>query len=172
MSKEDKLTPKQEAFVREYLKTGNGTESYRRAYDAENMTDEAIRVEAHRLLQHPNVSLRLSTLEAKAATKAVLDKAWVIERLMRNARIALGEETVRLKLRVKDQVEEVEMSMRDAAAANKALELLGKSADLRMWVEQVEKGGPGDFTKMTDEELIEHAKALGQKLGVGNPKLN
>ncbi len=170
MKDDNKLTPKQEAFVREYLKTGNANEAYRRAYDAENMSPEAINVEAQRLLKHPTISLRLRTLEAKAAQRAVLDKTWVIERLMRNAKIALGEETVRLKLRVKDQVEEVEMSMRDAAAANKALELLGKSADLRLWVEQIEKGGAGDFSKMTDDDLRAHAKALSEKLGIERTK--
>ena len=35
--KEYKLTIKQEAFARAYVETGNASEAYRRAYNAENM---------------------------------------------------------------------------------------------------------------------------------------
>ena len=31
------LTPKQEAFCLAYMETGNASEAYRRAYDADNM---------------------------------------------------------------------------------------------------------------------------------------
>ena len=51
------LTPKQEKFCQKYIETGNASEAYRQAYDAENMSNEAIKVEACRLLQNPNVSL-------------------------------------------------------------------------------------------------------------------
>jgi len=63
--------------------------------------------------------------------KAVLDRAWVLERLMRNARIAMGEETVKLTLRKPNSrmggedgesaTETLEVTDRDAQAANKAL---------------------------------------------------
>ena len=59
----EKLTIKQELFAQKYLETGNGSQAYRLSYDAANMSDEAIRVEAHRLLQNPNVSLRVSVLQ-------------------------------------------------------------------------------------------------------------
>lgn len=59
------LTEKQEAFARAYVEVGNATEAYRRAYDAENMSVEAIYVEACRLLQHPKVSLKVDALKAK-----------------------------------------------------------------------------------------------------------
>lgn len=58
----EKLTQKQEAFCQRYIETGNASEAYRLSYDAENMSDEAVRVEAHRLQQNPNVSLRLDQL--------------------------------------------------------------------------------------------------------------
>jgi phage terminase small subunit len=59
------MTPKQEAFARAYVETGNASEAYRRAYNAEKMSDEAIRVEACRLLDNPNVSLTVEKLQAK-----------------------------------------------------------------------------------------------------------
>lgn len=112
----DGLTPKQEAFVLAYIKTGNATEAYRRAYDAEAMNDAAIGVEACRLLQHPKVSLRLQHLQARAANKAVLSRSWVLEQLMDNVTLA----------KVAD----------DFTASNKALELLGKTDELQMFVER------------------------------------
>lgn len=57
------LTPKQEAFARKYLELGNASEAYRQAYDAENMSPEAIKVEACRLLQNPNVALTVKELQ-------------------------------------------------------------------------------------------------------------
>jgi phage terminase small subunit len=59
------MTPKQEAFARAYVETGNASEAYRRAYNAEKMSDEAIRVEACRLLDNPNVSLTVEKLQVK-----------------------------------------------------------------------------------------------------------
>lgn len=57
------LTPKQEAFCLRYIETGNASEAYRCAYDAGSMSAEAIRVEACRLLQNPNVSLMVAGLQ-------------------------------------------------------------------------------------------------------------
>jgi len=57
------LTPKQSAFARHYIELGNASEAYRQAYDAENMSPEAIRVEACRLLEHPNVSLAVNAMK-------------------------------------------------------------------------------------------------------------
>ncbi len=59
----DQLTPKQERFCQKYIETGNASEAYRQAYDAENMSNEAIKVEACRLLQNPNVSLTVLNLQ-------------------------------------------------------------------------------------------------------------
>jgi hypothetical protein len=53
-----KLTPKQERWFQLYIEIGNGSEAYRRAYDCALMSDRAIRVEASRLLNHPEVLRR------------------------------------------------------------------------------------------------------------------
>lgn len=70
-----KLTPKQEAFIREYLRTGSGIEAYKRAYNAEGMVANSIYREACLLLQHPKVAQRLGVAQAKleAKTEKVLD---------------------------------------------------------------------------------------------------
>jgi phage terminase small subunit len=58
----DHLTPKQEKFAQRLVETDKPSESYRFAYDAENMSDEAVAVEACRLQDNPNVALRIEEL--------------------------------------------------------------------------------------------------------------
>lgn len=58
------LTIKQERFCMVYVETGNASEAYRQAYNAENMSNEAIGVEACRLLDHPSVALKVKELKS------------------------------------------------------------------------------------------------------------
>jgi phage terminase small subunit len=60
------LTVKQEAFCLAYMETGNASEAYRQAYDAENMSANAIGVEACRLMDNPNVALKVEELKEEA----------------------------------------------------------------------------------------------------------
>ena len=62
------LTPKQEKFAQVWHATGNKSEAYRQAYNAENMTDAAINDEAYRLSVNPEITLRFAELQ-KAAQK-------------------------------------------------------------------------------------------------------
>jgi phage terminase small subunit len=143
----DKLTPKQHAFVEAYLETGSGAASYRRVYSCANMAEATVQREATRLLANPKVNHLITTLRARAAEKASLSRAWVLERLMHNATVALGEKTIKLKIRKRNKetgevsVAEVEITDRDAHAANRALELLGKTDEVRAFVERVEATG-------------------------------
>lgn len=59
------MTPKQEAFARAYVETGNASEAYRAAYSAERMKPEAIFVEASRLLDNPKVALKVASLKER-----------------------------------------------------------------------------------------------------------
>jgi phage terminase small subunit len=58
----DKLTIKQEKYAQGLFTGLSQTDAYKQAYNAENMSDEAIYVEASRLSDNPNVSLRISEL--------------------------------------------------------------------------------------------------------------
>jgi hypothetical protein len=131
------LTARQEAFCRAYLDTGCGAEAYRRAYPrSQKWAAAAVHVAGSRMLANAKVQLRVAALREKAAEKAVLNEAWVIERLMRNVRIAMGEELVTVVVSSTDKATgavrtvEGQQSARDAAAANRALELLGKKLDM------------------------------------------
>ena len=73
----DKLTPKQEAFARYVAEGDTYAQAYRQAYDAENMSDNTIRVEASRLASNPIVSLMVMELQeaANVQTQYTIEKA-------------------------------------------------------------------------------------------------
>src|SRR5215468_319576 len=93
----NKLTPKQEAFILAYLETGNASEAYRRAYNASGMNAATINREAHSLLEHPKVAPRIRELQNHVTNRAVeqvaLSRAWVLDRLMPHAQVCLSEPT-------------------------------------------------------------------------------
>jgi len=62
-----KITSKQRAFAEHYAIHGNATEAYRRAYRAEGMKPESVKVEAQKLLKHPHVALTVQGLQARFA---------------------------------------------------------------------------------------------------------
>lgn len=70
------MTPKQEAFALAYVETGNASEAYRRAYNAENMKPAVINVKASQLLHSDKVAVRVADLRQKNA-QAVEEKAGI-----------------------------------------------------------------------------------------------
>lgn len=113
----DNLTPKQARFAALYVELGNASEAYRRAYDVgPDSKDDGIHVNASKLLANAKVALRVDELQAEAMEVAKLNRAWVLKRLMRNADKAL--------------------ELEDLTASNKALELIGKTDELSMFVER------------------------------------
>ena len=87
----DKLTPKQETFARHVAEGDTYAQAYRTAYDAENMSDKAIRVEASRLASNPIVSLMVMELQeaANVQTQYTIEKAM---RELEEARLMAMEE--------------------------------------------------------------------------------
>lgn len=63
------LTPKQDAFCMAYMETGNASEAYRRAYPNQNLSQNALGVQAFRMLENPKIVLRLDELKAVVAEK-------------------------------------------------------------------------------------------------------
>ena len=60
------LTVKQNNFCQHYVLTGNASEAYRMAYDAENMKMETIHRKATELMTHGLVSARIHELQKQA----------------------------------------------------------------------------------------------------------
>lgn len=83
------LTAKQEAFAQAVASGMTQADAYRHAYDAENMGDNPIAVEACRLMADPNVSLRVKQLKDELACAALWSRLDSVQTL---ADIAKGEE--------------------------------------------------------------------------------
>lgn len=87
-----KLTPKQENFCLAYLETGNASEAYRRAYNAQNMKPESINVNASKLLSDAKIAQRIDELRAPAIAKAQLTVEDLLRELEEARRMALETE--------------------------------------------------------------------------------
>jgi hypothetical protein len=84
---------------------------------------------------------------AKAVEATALTKEWVITKLIENANRAMQAEAHR-----SEDGKPIGEYSYNGAVANRALELLGK--ELGMFIDRKEVGSPGEFERMTDEELL------------------
>lgn len=87
------LTIKQEKFCMVYVETGNASEAYRQAYNAENMSNEAIGVESCRLLDHPSVALKVKELKSGHAKRHELTIDDLVDELEEARQAALLAES-------------------------------------------------------------------------------
>lgn len=77
-----KLTPKQETFCQEYIKTGNQSEAYRRAYDASRMKETTINVKASQMLKEDKISIRVKQLQAEIKKRVKIEQDDILKELM------------------------------------------------------------------------------------------
>lgn len=121
-----------EKMVQSYAAGGlDKTEAHQRAGFLRDKSN------ANRAFSRPEVELRLMFLQQKAsdavvevvresAEQVALTREFVIAKLMKNARVALGEETTIVKrIGAGGKPVKVEVTLHDAGAANRALHLLG-----------------------------------------------
>lgn len=87
------LTAKQEAFCLAYIKTGNASEAYRRAYNAENMKPATVNRRAKELMDNSKIAARLTELQSEAAEKSKLTLESHLEKLseLRDAAVDFGQ---------------------------------------------------------------------------------
>ena len=104
------LTAKQEAFCIAYIETGNASESYRRAYNAEKSSPGVVNNKASMLLARDDIRVRLSELRKPVIAAVQMTLASHLERLRE------------LSLRAEEDGQ--------FAAAVKAEELRGKASGL------------------------------------------
>lgn len=129
-SKGRKLTAKQEAFLAGLIRGQSQYEAYCGAYSAEGMKRSAIDTEAWRLAGHPEIARRLhahqGSVERAAQASALSRRRLVLERLEHEATNAESD-----------------------SARVRALELLGKTHDVGLFVERIET----DNTERSPDEL-------------------
>ena len=141
--------PKRERFAQEIAKGTPAATAYVMAGfkpnsgNATNLkADKAIIQRVSEILQHEQ------RVESKATEKAIealaIDKAWLMGAMVENAVISLGRKTVKVTKFDKKtgDAREVEVVMRDAGAANRSLELLGR--EFNTFVDRKEIGEPGE----------------------------
>jgi phage terminase small subunit len=170
------LTPKQEAFCREYLIDLNGTQAYLRA-GYKVSSERVATVNAARLLTNADVSAHLQTLMGKRAEKTEIDAEWVLKRLAQDATadvsdlydengnlksvhewpmawrtgLVAGIDTMHTQIGTDAEGKPAFVTVRKVKLADrsKLLELLGKHVDIGAFKDRVEHSG-----KLTLESLI------------------
>jgi hypothetical protein len=81
------MTQRQQTFANQYIATGNASEAYRRAYPrALAWSDQAVHVNASKMLARAEVQLRVADLRAQAASAAVATREEVLGILTRIVR--------------------------------------------------------------------------------------
>jgi phage terminase small subunit len=75
------LTAKQEAFCLAYIDTGNASEAYRRAYDAERMKPETVNRNAKALMDNNKIATRLNEIRKPAVDAAQITLESHLQRL-------------------------------------------------------------------------------------------
>jgi Phage terminase, small subunit len=115
-----KLSPQQQRFVEEYCLGKTATEAARIAGYSPKRPDVA----GAKLLAQPHIAAAVAALRAKVAKETSITVAWVQEQLVDTYRAARSDT--------------------DLAAANRALELLGKN--LGMFADRLKLDGPPGST--------------------------
>jgi hypothetical protein len=124
---------------------------------------------ATRFFQTPDIATRVAEIQSEryeserkardiATKKAGLDEAWIIERLKYGIEIALRGEPI---LDENGQPTG-KHGKRDLNAFSR---MIAHALDIKgMRIQKVEMGGPGEFSRLTDEELDEEIKKIARDL--------
>tara|TARA_R110002051_G_scaffold318245_1_gene400362 strand:+ start:1805 stop:2326 length:522 start_codon:yes stop_codon:yes gene_type:complete len=83
------LTPKQEKFCQEYVKTGNKSEAYRLSYSTKNMATKTVNENASRISKNSKVSARIEQLQKELAERNKMDIDECVQKLSAMARFDL-----------------------------------------------------------------------------------
>ena len=87
-----KLTAKQEAFCIAYIETGNASEAYRTAYDAEDMKPETVNRAAKQLMDNCKIATRLEEIQKPIRERAEITLESHLERLKHLSNMAEAAE--------------------------------------------------------------------------------
>ena len=133
------LTGKQQRFIEEYLVDCNASAAARRAGYSEKT---AFRT-GQENMQKPAIKEAIAEAQAKQSERTAVTADWVIEQL---------------KALHKNSSELVDGEMRNPAAANKSLELIGKH--LGMYTDKVEQNGTTKIVHETTYEASPPGKSV------------
>jgi len=84
------LTAKQESFAQAIADGMNQADAYRTAYDAENMADTSVYVEASKLIDNPNVAQRVKELKDTLANRVLWTREMSVKALVQTFKESSG----------------------------------------------------------------------------------
>ncbi|MGV7078477.1 terminase small subunit [Testudinibacter sp. P80/BLE/0925] len=87
------LTPKQEKFCQVYIETGNASEAYRQAYNAEKMKTETINSRSKELLKNGPITVRIEELQSGHVKRHNITVDDLLRELEENRQAALTAST-------------------------------------------------------------------------------
>ena len=157
---------RQELFARGVANGLSMTEAYKRAGYTEET--RCAQTGANRLGSMPAIQARIAEIMADQARALMIDKNYVLGKLIENI-----ERCMVPTKKVVHQDGTEETLTYNPAAANKAIELLGK--ELGMFVDKKEVGAPGEFDAVANagelRELIARRLGMAQR-GDGAPAIS
>ncbi len=161
------LTPRQEAFIREYLVDHNGQQAAIRA----GYGVRSARLAASRLLTHDNVQAALATGVAKQVTAADLKAQDVLERLIEVSVSPIDWE----KIRPEHQLKAVELLAKNLGLLKQTVEICASPADGPLgsgscrWCRRYRPGGADRSARPGRRQLAPAARAeRGGRRGVAH----
>lgn len=146
--KEKKLTPKQQLFVSEYLKTGNATEAARRAGYA-CKSSHAFEVQGNRLLRNAEVSRAIESKQTKRSERLELEEDFELKKAIELLQMCMEPKHVYNfdGMPVKDEDGNYVMQF-DSKGANKALETIARLRG--KFVQKVQVGLADDLAELLE----------------------
>jgi phage terminase small subunit len=87
------LTVKQNAFCMAYIESGNASEAYRQAYDAQNMKAATVNRKAFELTENGKIRARLDELRNQHSARHVVTIDSLIDELETTRKTALSADT-------------------------------------------------------------------------------
>ena len=153
------LTIKQERYVQGLFAGLSQRESYKRAYDAENMKDATIDRNAYTLAISNKIATRVVQLQNEFKERNMVTVEWVLKRL-----VALNDRCMQAAPVLDNKGMSTGEWKFESNAANRSLELIGKH--LGMFIEKVESKNINEnhnYDSMTTEQLEQELEKLGYK---------
>lgn len=142
-AKARRLTAKQERFISEVIKGATASDAYRAAYAASGMKPSAVWSESSRLMGHPLVASRLqahrASIQRSSVSSALSRRRWIVERL---------------------EAEAKDMQEGTSSSRVRALELLGKTQEIKLFADVVETSTSDATPEQVKAELEAKLMAL------------
>ncbi len=154
----EKLTPKQQRFVEEYLIDLNATQAAVRAGYSQRTANE----QGYENLTKPHIAAAISEAQQRRSERTEITQDWVLERL-----VAVAERTMQAEPVRDTQGNQTGDYTFQAAGANRALELIGKHLGMFEEHLHVHRHRKNDIRDYTRDELVALLRANGQGDGDG-----